>query len=833
AVIASFEAEAARCRRDLDAVEGEVAALAPEITRLVEAEARLVADRAHFEHEWGEGPPVPPARAAEARGELGALRAAIDRGESEARRLSARIGDLTSLRHQLETPEEERRAELGVLHHEEEPLVLALETAETARDTARDSLATARSALAQAESEHLAWVARAEALTLALDDARARAGARHLVDVEGVLGTLMELVEIEQGWEAAVEAAVGEALWAVVARDPDSARAALAELAAGEMSASVLALGLARRCSPRPGDGTVLRDQVRGTAPGVDRLLDSLLCSVTVVDGDWSAAAAAAAASPEVLVVTRAGDRFGPTGWRVGSPGTAATVAALEEARARVQATRLDREAAVGACERAETALADQERLIADLGAHLDAIDSGRAAAIEALRRIEADQRDIDTETEALRGRVAELSARADREGQRVTELERSLPRLEAAEAESLDKGRRLARAREEIEERAAAVGALRTDVEVRAAGLEERRLFLRSRLAELEERLQRDTVERDAAQQQRLVLDRHAAVLARLARVVHRRAAITDDRLAGVRARRRRDSEAARAVADGLDRLRRSRSDAEARLEALRSASARAEVGEAELRTRLQGVVERVRAEHGVTTDVAMSAPCPDLDHGVTAEQRARQLESELEIIGPVNPLALEEFQALRERHGFLQGQLDDIRSTRRELGKVIRSVDEEMVAVFASAFADVAMNFEQLFDTLFPGGEGRLRLTDPEELLTTGIEIEARPSGKNVRKLSLLSGGERTLTALAFLFAVFRSRPSPFYVMDEVEAALDDVNLHRFLSLVEEFRADAQLLLVSHQKRTMEAADCLYGVSMRSGGSSRVIAERVSTAA
>ena len=198
---------------------------------------------------------------------------------------------------------------------------------------------------------------------------------------------------------------------------------------------------------------------------------------------------------------------------------------------------------------------------------------------------------------------------------------------------------------------------------------------------------------------------------------------------------------------------------------------------------------------------------------------------------MGAINPLALEEFSALTERHEFLQQQLDDIKAARRDLAKVIRSVDEEIVNVFAAAYADVAANFETLFETLFPGGKGRLILTAPENLLETGIEVEARPSGKNVRKLSLLSGGERSLTALAFLFAVFRSRPSPFYVMDEVEAALDDVNLHRFLGLVEEFRADAQLLIVSHQKRTMEAADCLYGVTMQPGGSSRVVSEKISS--
>jgi chromosome segregation protein len=196
---------------------------------------------------------------------------------------------------------------------------------------------------------------------------------------------------------------------------------------------------------------------------------------------------------------------------------------------------------------------------------------------------------------------------------------------------------------------------------------------------------------------------------------------------------------------------------------------------------------------------------------------------------MGPINPLALEEHTALLERHQFLDAQLEDVRGARRELAKVIRAVDAEIAEMFGAAYADVEENFARLFATLFPGGEGRLRLTDPEHMLETGIEIEGRPSGKNLRKLSLLSGGERSLVAMAFLFAVFRSRPSPFYMMDEVEAALDDVNLHRFLDLIAEFREEAQLLIVSHQKRTMEAADCLYGVTMAPGGSSRVVSERV----
>ncbi len=190
---------------------------------------------------------------------------------------------------------------------------------------------------------------------------------------------------------------------------------------------------------------------------------------------------------------------------------------------------------------------------------------------------------------------------------------------------------------------------------------------------------------------------------------------------------------------------------------------------------------------------------------------------------------MALEEYDTLKERHEFIDGQLNDVKTARKDLNTLIRSIDGEIVSVFSAAYADVATNFVDLFDTLFPGGKGAVTLTDPDDLLDCGIEIEAKPSGKNVKKLSLLSGGERSLVALTFLFAVFRSRPSPFYVMDEVEAALDDVNLSRFLSLVEDFRADAQLIIVSHQKRTMEAADVLYGVTMKPGGSSKVVSEKV----
>ncbi|MCS5677479.1 MAG: AAA family ATPase, partial [Acidimicrobiales bacterium] len=251
-----------------------------------------------------------------------------------------------------------------------------------------------------------------------------------------------------------------------------------------------------------------------------------------------------------------------------------------------------------------------------------------------------------------------------------------------------------------------------------------------------------------------------------------------------------------------------------------------------AETRLLLDNLAEGIRSEFDREPDGVLDSPCPSLSDGVTPADRILELERELKLIGPINALALSEFDSLSERHEFLDEQLGDIRSTRKELRKVIRSIDEEIRSVFSAAFAEVSSHFDDLFTALFPGGHGELRLTEPDDLLATGIEIEARPSGKNVKKLSLLSGGERSLTALALLFAVFRSRPSPFYVMDEVEAALDDMNLHRFLGLVNQFRDDAQLLIVSHQKRTMEAADCLYGVSMASGGSSTVVSERIEAA-
>ena len=223
------------------------------------------------------------------------------------------------------------------------------------------------------------------------------------------------------------------------------------------------------------------------------------------------------------------------------------------------------------------------------------------------------------------------------------------------------------------------------------------------------------------------------------------------------------------------------------------------------------------------------VTAPPPMPYDRPSQERRLKRAERDLTALGKVNPLALEEFAAIEERHKFLATQLEDLKATRKDLLSVIKEVDQKILELFESAYWDVAREFKAVFSTLFPGGEGELILTDPSDMLATGIEVNARPPGKKVKRLSLLSGGERSLTAVALLVAIFRARPSPFYIMDEVEAALDEVNLTRLVGLMTELRDSSQLIVITHQKFTMESADALYGVSMRGDGITQVISQRI----
>jgi chromosome segregation protein len=829
AVVASLEAEAARLASDLVEVDAEDTALTAEASVLAEAEAALAAQRSAFEADFAGGVELPSGGAAEARGELAALRSSVERGEAEIARLRLRLGALDAKAARLADEAARCRSDLGTAESTESPLADALANAEAACAAAERAQAEAEAARRALDAERHRWSARAEALGLALDQARSRAGAEALEGVDGVLGTVLDLVAVDDGWEAAFGAAAGEALAAVVVADVAAARRALDHLHRGDLAGAVLALGGRQPVRLFPHGGEPLRRHVRALRPEVEDLLDTLVGGAVVVDGGWSAALDLHLAQPDAVIVTRTGDRFGTTGWRVGGPSAGATGAALAEAKERAAAATAAATGADAAVAAHRDAVAHARRRVAEMSRELDANDARASAITDALRRVDADHRDTVAEAGTLREHVEELAERVRRDAARVAALAAELPVLEAEEAGAVARGREMAEARAALDERAAEVGARRTDLEVRTAAIGERRQFVRRRLDEVEGRLARDEAERREAESRRLELDRAALAVQRLAVMVADRTTAVEAVLAVLHERRRRESEAARAVAVTLDELRAKRSGEERELEETRERSHRAEAEETEVRLRLETGVEALRRDLDCEPSVAMAAVCPPLADGVTAAARVRELERELRLMGPVNPLALEEFEALTERHSFLEAQLDDVKSTRRELAKVIKAIDEEIVNVFAAAFADVSQNFEALFETLFPGGRGRLTLTDPDRLLDTGIEVEAKPSGKNVRKLSLLSGGERSLTALAFLFAVFRSRPSPFYVLDEVEAALDDVNLHRFLDLIHEFREEAQLVIVSHQKRTMEAADCLYGVTMQPGGSSKVVSERM----
>ena len=828
-VVATLEAESTRLASELLEVEESAAAMEPEAAAVAGAEEELEQLRLSFDERWGDqGVPESDSDAPRIKGEIRILEASIHRDQAESDLLSRNLEALEGRRQELVEELDRCWAEAKEAEIAQQARIQDYELAERSTQEARAAHEQQKATLGEAVGALQAWEARREALSLALDEARDQSGAQRLVGIEGVLGTLLEVVEVDRGWEAAFEAAAGEAIAAVIATDTEVAMRAIATLEADSVSGAVLALGGSAPPAPTPLVGDPLRPRVRSSVAGVDQLLDALIGTVGVLESSEQAAEAVIG-EPAAVVVTRRGDRFSSSGWRVGVRRSGATRGLLEEAEEASARAREAAEAAEQQLVMAEHRLGEARRNEARAREvarqHSDSLDAVRARG----NGVERELRDAEVGIGALGPRRSELEARIDEDRRRLDDLLQELPQHQAKEVEQRARAENLYRDRDELAQKHQAVGSLRSDYKVRTAGIEERRRLLTAQRDEVERRLSQMDQSRAEAASRREAVDQRLSIVDQLLGLVSERAKETSHQLEGLRLRRAEESEAARAAAQRLEGLRCQRAQAEARLGQCRERDRSAEIELAEAGIRLEAATDRCRRELDCEPGEAVAAECPPLEPGIAPADRVRALEQELRIMGPVNPLALEEYEALSERYEFTQAQIDDIRQSRRELRKVIRKIDEEIVSVFSSAYADVARNFADLFETLFPGGEGKLRLTQPDALLDTGVEIEARPSGKNIRRLSLLSGGERSLTALAFLFAVFRSRPSPFYVMDEVEAALDDVNLHRFLQLVDEFRADAQLLIVSHQKRTMEAADCLYGVSMKPGGSSKVLSERV----
>ena len=648
-----------------------------------------------------------------------------------------------------------------------------------------------------------------------------------------MVGSLVDLLIVDPGWERAVESAAGASVAAVVVDSRSAARNALERLRREGASGMVIAAadGTAAGLEGLPASAEPLRRHVSlrpGAPRGLDGVLDGLFGAAVRV-GSLEAAIDLALDRPELVVVTQEGDRFSSSGWRVTSGAGVVTAAAVEAAAAEAAtatelASRLsaDREearlAGRAAAEAAQVARRAADLAVSDRSAREAAV----AAGLVALER-------LDEELAELESLGAQAAAAVEAEEASLLELRQGLPELEEAAARAEERASWATEARATLDAHRSQVQTLRQEIEVRVAELGERRRTLVERLEAVERRLAGHVEARQHATARRQRLEADVVAIGRLASLVEGTLGSLEPLLELRRSAYADELKTVRASGERLEQLRAERSSAEAALNSMLGSQRALEIESAELAVKQGQAVDHVRRELGVEPSVAMAATEPELPEGVAAAERAASLEAELAALGPINPLALEELSALEERHQDLDRQVADVREARRELHEVVRVLDEEIMQTFASAAADVNEHFSTLVAMLFPGGQGRLVLTDPDDLLGTGVEIEVRPAGRNVRRVSLLSGGERSLAALAFLFAVFRSRPSPFYLMDEVEAALDDVNLHRFLGLVREFRSEAQLIIVSHQKRTMETGDALYGVTMKPGGSSQVVSQRV----
>ncbi len=659
------------------------------------------------------------------------------------------------------------------------------------------------------------------------------AGIEYVRSTQGVLGTLLENISIDDIALEAASVVLEDVAHAIVVDTSENAKEAIAQLSSADASARLFVLSSHENASaPMIPDGArALSSFIHSDDPRVRRAIDVVLRNVVFVDGDWKSACDIAIAHPHLVVVTRAGDRFG--GERAWSLGKTASRTVTAES---VEAAGRDADNSARALQDCSSRLAvlvqrstEEESRERQSSVTINEIMSRMSIAEQTASGTQSGMAARTSESALLDDEINELRTLISAEESTVEELraqaftlreQRDHAEAHKNEFDARKKEMDSSRASLENEIRSLEIDHERTQTRLKDASL---------RLANVNERLAKDPEQQAAALARR---DVHLAMLTTIDDLVQRTSAVEQNSILArdiLSQERQKQTERAHESTAKLETLRVERRTAEKSLVETRGALQKGDVTEAESKTRLAGTLEALRANFDCEPEVALEAEIPEIPEGTTLSGRARELDRELKLMGPINPLAVQEYDELNERHIFLNQQLDDVKASRKELHKVIKNVDLEIVTVFEKAFEDVQKHFSDLFSTLFSGGAGRLTLTDPSDMLNTGIEMEARPSGKNVRRLSLLSGGERSLTALAFLFAVFRSRPSPFYVMDEVEAALDEPNLMRFLDLVAEFRHDAQLLIVSHQKKTMEAADELYGVSMAPGGSSRAIKQRI----
>ncbi|GAB2615954.1 chromosome segregation protein SMC [Streptomyces capparidis] len=817
--------------------------LAEEDKRL-KAAARAIADRR-------EG-------LARLQGQVGAARSRAAAAEAEVGRLASASEEAAARAEAARREYEELKAAVDGLEEGDAGLEEEHEAAREALALAEEELARAREERTAAERERAAVQARHDALALGL---RRKDGTGALLESDrltGVLGPAAGMLSVSPGYEVPVAAALGAAADAVVVSGPRAAAEALRLLRKEDAGRAALLLDGAPEPDRggRPGlpagarwaDGLV--DAPEGLRGAVRRLLGDVVVVRSLDDAEELVRA-----HPSLAAVTADGDLLGghlARGGSAGAPSLLETRAAVDEAAAELEALHTRCERAAEGQERAARAREAARARVEEVAGRRRAAEKERSAVAGELGRLGGQARGAAGEAERLAAAAAKAEESRLAALHQVEELSARLAYLEEdepGEAEP-DTGQR---------DRLAAEGsaARQAEMEARLAVRthEERVRGLAGRADGLDRAARAEREARAAAARRRAKLEREAAVAGAVLAGARRLLAAVEESLARAEAEREQ-AQRARAEREQELGVQRSRGrDLKAELDKLTDSVHRGEVLGAEKRLRIEQLETKALEEYGIEADglaaeygprvpVPPSPPAEgeelpeDPDHPrnrprpfVRAEQekRLRAAERAYAQLGKVNPLALEEFAALEERHKFLTEQLEDLRKTRAGLMDVVRDVDERVRQVFASAYEDTAREFEGVFARLFPGGEGRLVLTDPDDMLATGVEVEARPPGKKVKRLSLLSGGERSLTAVALLVAIFKARPSPFYVMDEVEAALDDTNLQRLIGIMRELQESSQLIVITHQKRTMEVADALYGVSMQGDGVSKVISQRL----
>jgi chromosome segregation protein len=760
-----------------------------------------------------------------ARGDLLAMEAAAMRDAKEAESLSQRLAVIEGHVADEDTEISRLDAEIRELDNLTGTAQRAYQEAGRSRqrdqgDWEQAELAHSEARLATAAAKARLDALRSAAAGMADPDAR-----RLLEGSSGALGPVGALLALPKELAAAVDAALGGYRDSVVFYDNSTLEAAVGRLKTAGLGGVPVVIG-------SPGGSAPARTVAK--AWGVDALVDllssransdlalRLLGDVVVVEG-WAEAWRLVAKHPEIRAVTPDGDLVTANGIRAAAP-TSSSTAMVEAAAAELEQAERDMartHSLLVSARRAFEQARAAERLALE---ELEELETRIAGATEALGRARRAGTSHRAEAERLTERRVSLGQEAATRADAMRRLTERLAALEGEQAREQQVWEELNRRRLDLAaSREEARSAWQEAVAVLSA-ISERKALVESRLEALSAELEAPPPdERSLAGLRRLEVVETGARTAIEVLAAH--VEILRSRQADLR---RQTSETTASHGEMRRRQAAFSEDASSSRERLNVLTVEA----AELRVRREAAAESLRREVDASEEQALVEAMPSLDPGVDASERLTSKRAELRRMGQVNPLAADEYAHMAERHQFLDNQLGDLQRSRRELDKVIKALDEEIEQRFLEAFHEVSYNFEQHFGVLFPGGRGRLRLTEPDSPLASGVEIEAQPLGKRVSQLSLLSGGERSLAALAFLFAVFKARPSPFYLLDEVEAALDDSNLRRFLRLVEVFRSDAQLVVVTHQQQTMEVADVLYGVTMEPGGSSKVIAKQLTAA-